>query len=203
MKKETKQEQAGLLLQSSDFCIISKAALLLKKHEWSSAQPLFWEVSSGPDLDACCLFWNTALFLIVRLRLFWVRKISCGYGVLNWRNRKLSQTHATGDGPLTRRLFWPLWNPGKGASVVVTHAREMSGSFLSGAFIKLESILSWKGTSRIISPVSGFQETGWDSLGHKRGPNYASGIPVHLCEWDWHLQKTTLPAGIGTSLGQE
>lgn len=87
------------------FYIIPKAALLSEKHEQGSAQPLFWEVSSSPDLDACSLFWNTAaLFLMVRLWLFWARKISCGYEVLNWRNGKLSQMHATRDGPLMQKL---------------------------------------------------------------------------------------------------
>lgn len=93
------------------FYIISKTSLLSEKHEQGSAQPLFWEVSSSPDLDACSLFWNTAaLFLMVRLWLFWARKISCGYEVLNWRNGKLSQMHAMRDGPLMQRL--PL-SPGK------------------------------------------------------------------------------------------
>lgn len=104
------------------FYIISKTSLLSEKHKQGSAQPLFWEVSSSPDLDACSLFWNTAaLFLMVRLWLFWARKIFCGYEVLNWRNGKLSQMHALRDGPLMQRL--PLQEGGaQAASLAVTLA---------------------------------------------------------------------------------
>lgn len=146
-------------------------AFLSKKHEWGSAQPLFWEVSSGPDLDACCLFWNSALFLMVRLRLFWARKISCGYGVLNWRNRKLSQMRVTRDGPLTQRLFWPLWNPGKGASLVVTHAREMSGSLPQQCGHKIVEYPEVEGNFKdhqSNARLSG--DIGWHSLGLQAWP---------------------------------
>lgn len=87
------------------FLYYFKSSSTFKKHKQGSAQPLFWEVSSSPDLDACSLFWNSAaLFLMVRLWLFWARKISCGYEVLNWRNWKLSQFNAMRDRPVMQRL---------------------------------------------------------------------------------------------------
>lgn len=85
-----------------------------KKHKQGSVQSLFWEVSSSPDLDACSFFWNTAaLFLMVRLWLFWTRKICCGYEVLDWRHRKLFNWMLQGMGPWCQGYLWPSWNTGK------------------------------------------------------------------------------------------
>lgn len=144
--------------------ILFQKQLHFQKHKQGSAQPLFWEVSSSPDLDACSLFWNTAaLFLMVRLWLFWARKISCGYEVLNWRNRKLSQLNATRDVPMTPKL--PL--------TPVKSRKELFRMQCRRSLV--HSIILGEITGAL--PQQDFQET-LDEIHWNQSPNYPSGLPM-------------------------